>query len=107
MKPVPLLVSRCGSCTLRYLPRAGPCPRCGATKPLPLSIPPEGMVLAATELSSPAQGWPTPHRIALIELAESVRVLAIVEGDLPASGSRVEVVHVGEAYHAHLATAVP
>jgi len=65
------------------------------------------VVLAATELSSPAQGWPTPHRIALIEVAESVRVLAIVDGDLPVSGSRVEVVHEGEAYHAHLTATVP
>jgi uncharacterized OB-fold protein len=104
MSEVAILVSRCGACTLRYLPRAGPCPRCGATNPLPVSIPPFGAVLAATELSSPAQGWPTPHRIALVELAESVRVLAVVEGDLPAVTSRVEVLRDGETYRARKAS---
>lgn len=105
MNPLPLLVSRCDSCTLRYLPRAGPCPRCGASTPLPLSIPPFGIVLAATELTSPAQGWPNPHRIALIELAESVRVLAIVEGEMPTMGRAVVVVHEGETYRARLSPA--
>jgi uncharacterized OB-fold protein len=95
-----ILVSRCGECTLRYLPRAGPCPRCGASRPLPLSIPPYGVVLAATELTSPAQGWPTPHRIALVELAESVRVLAVVESELPVIGAPVEILHEGETYRA-------
>jgi uncharacterized OB-fold protein len=105
VRNVPLLVSRCGSCTLRYLPRAGPCPRCGATDPRPLSIPPNGIVLAATELSNPAEGWPAPHRIALVELAESVRVLAIVREALPANGSRVVVTHEGETYTASAAPA--
>jgi uncharacterized OB-fold protein len=93
-----LLVSRCGSCTLRYLPRAGPCPRCGAASPLPHAVPPVATVLAATELTNPAEGWPSPHRLALVELAESVRVLGIVEGALPGRGASVEVVHEGEIY---------
>jgi uncharacterized OB-fold protein len=105
VNPLPLLVSRCDSCTLRYLPRAGPCPRCGATMPLPLSIPPFGVVMAATELTSPAAGWTSPHRLALIELAESVRVLAVVDGDLPTNGASVAVTHEGETYRARLAPA--
>jgi uncharacterized OB-fold protein len=107
MNPPPLLVSRCDSCTLRYLPRAGPCPKCGATAPLPLSIPPFGIVVAATELTSPSHGWPNPHRIALIELAESVRVLAVWEGEIPASGSGAVVTHEGELYRAQLTPAAP
>ena len=94
----PILVSRCPSCTLRYLPRAGPCPKCGSTEVTPLAIPPQGRVLAATELSNPAAGWPTPHRIALLELAEAVRLLAIVEGELPSIGTVVDVVRDGETY---------
>ena len=93
-----LLVSRCPSCTLRYLPRSGPCPKCGSTEVAPLSLPPQGRVLAATELSSPAAGWPNPHRIALVELAEAVRLLAVVEGPLPETGSVVTVLRDGEAY---------
>jgi uncharacterized OB-fold protein len=101
--PRPLLLSRCGSCTLRYLPRTGPCPKCGTSNPIPFAVPPVGMVLAATELLHPAAGWPSPHRIALIEMAESVRVLAIVEGELPAIGRPVEIERDGETYRAHLA----
>ncbi len=93
-----LLVSRCGSCTVRYLPRAGPCPHCGASNPVPYPIPSEGVVLAATELLSPSQGWTAPHRLALVELAESVRVLAVVRGPLPEAGGRVAVTRDGEIY---------
>ncbi|MGA8665218.1 MAG: hypothetical protein WB809_09220 [Thermoplasmata archaeon] len=98
MSLAPILVSRCPSCTLRYLPRAGPCPKCGSSDVTPLALPPQGRVLAATELASPASGWPTPHRIALIELAEAVRLLAIVDGALPASGAVVPVVRDGDTY---------
>jgi uncharacterized OB-fold protein len=97
-----ILISRCAECTLRYLPRAGPCPRCGASRPLPVSIPPFGVVLAATELSNPAAGWTAPHRIALVEMAESVRVLAVVGGELPAIGTPVEVLHEGNSYRARV-----
>jgi uncharacterized OB-fold protein len=100
---VPILISRCGACTLRYVPRAGPCPRCGASVPVPDSVPPFGSILAATELANPALGWPTPHRIALVELAETIRVLAVVEAELPAIGSLVEVRRDGEGYRARVA----
>lgn len=93
-----LLISRCPSCTLRYLPRAGPCPKCGSFEVVPMSIPPQGTVLAATELANPAAGWPTPHRIALVEVAESVRLLAIVDGPVPAAGTLVTVNRDGETY---------
>ncbi len=94
-----LLVSRCPSCSLRYLPRTGPCPKCGASEAVPFSIPPKGTVLAATEITSPAAGWPAPHRLVLVELAQAVRVLCIGEGPLPAAGSGVEVVRDGDRYH--------
>ncbi|HTS32670.1 MAG TPA: hypothetical protein VMI55_01865 [Thermoplasmata archaeon] len=93
-----LLVSRCPSCTLRYLPRAGPCPKCGSMDAQPLSIPPKGAILAATELASSTAGGPSPHRIALVELAQAVRLLALVDGPLPALGSVVTVHRDGETY---------
>lgn len=95
-----LLVSRCPSCTLRYLPRLGPCPKCGSTEAKPLAIPPRGTVLAATELASPTAGWPSPHRIALVELAQAVRVLALVDGPLPALGAVMTVRRDGDTYRA-------
>jgi uncharacterized OB-fold protein len=99
----PLLLSRCESCSLRYLPREGPCPRCGAVRPAPLPVPPVGHVLAATELLSPAAGWPSPHRLALVEVAEAVRLLARVDGELPALGATVGVTKDGEAYRVVIA----
>ncbi len=93
-----LLVSRCPSCTLRYLPRAGPCPKCGSMEAQPLAIPPQGTVLAATELESPAAGWPPPHRIALVELAQAVRLLALVDGSLPPLGTVVTVRRDADTY---------
>ncbi|MCI4349415.1 MAG: hypothetical protein L3J93_04270 [Thermoplasmata archaeon] len=38
---------------------------------------------------APAAGWKAPHRLALVAAAEDVRILALVEGDLPEPGSVV------------------
>jgi uncharacterized OB-fold protein len=102
-----ILVSRCPSCTLRYLPRAGPCPKCGAMHATPFAVPPVGTVLARTELMSPATGWPSPHRLALVELAESVRVLTIVDGPLPDLGAVVGVQRDGEVYRSTMTSPHP
>ncbi len=93
-----VLVSRCTSCHGRFLPRAGPCPYCGSREVAPESLPPEGTVLAATELVNPSAGWPSPHRLVLVELAQSVRVLAIASGPLPAADEVVEIQRDGEVY---------
>jgi uncharacterized OB-fold protein len=98
MIPTPLLVvSRCGSCHARFLPRRGPCPKCGSSEIAPEPMAPEGEVLAATELSSPAPGWSNPHRLALVELADGVRVLAVA-ARLPEVGARVLVAAEGDHY---------
>jgi len=101
-----ILVSRCPSCTLRYLPRAGPCPKCGSMEAEPFAIPAVGTVLARTELVSPAAGWPSPHRLALVELAQAVRVLTIVDGPLPEAGAVVGVRRDGEIYRSSAAPSV-
>lgn len=93
-----LVVARCESCHGRFLPRPGPCPRCGSTAVTPQPIPPTGEILAATELLAPASGWPSPLRLALVGLSEEVRVLAQVEGPLPETGTFVTVEQVGERY---------
>jgi hypothetical protein len=95
---VPFEISRCDACQLRYLPTDGPCPKCGARKALALPVPALGTVLVATELLYPASGWTAPHRLALVEVAESVRLLAIVEGALPSSGDVVAVRKDGDVY---------
>lgn len=96
--PAPLLVSACANCHTRFLPRAGPCPKCGARSVSPHPIAPEGAVLAAVELENPAAGWPAPHRLVLLEMAEGVRLLAVAAAPLPGLGDRVRVVRDGEIY---------
>jgi uncharacterized OB-fold protein len=96
--PGTILVSRCESCHGRFLPREGPCPRCGSRSISPLGLPAFGVVVAAVELAAPAAPWPAPHRLALVELEESVRVLALVGGPLPHRGDRVGVVRDGGRY---------
>ncbi len=86
-----LVVVRCASCELPFLPPPGPCPRCGGA-PGPLAeIPNRGVVLAATELLSPAAGWSAPHRLGLVEAAEAIRILGVADGALPAPGQEVEI----------------
>jgi len=93
-------LSRCDSCEARFLPTEGSCPRCGSTSVRSYTAPSLGTVLAATEMTSPAEGWHAPHRLALVELAESVRLFAIVEGPLPSAGTVVAVRKDGEVYRA-------
>ncbi len=98
MIPTPmLLVSRCESCHSRFLPRPGPCPRCGSSAVRPQEIPPEGRVLAATELTAPAPGFPSPHRIALVEALDGIRFLAVADY-LPGLGAVVPIAREGDHY---------
>jgi uncharacterized OB-fold protein len=91
---------RCRSCKTRFLPTDGPCPKCGSSDCAPYVTSAVGKVLAATEMHYPASGWHAPHRLALIELSDAVRVLAIVEDALPVAGALVEVRHEGAVYRA-------
>jgi uncharacterized OB-fold protein len=93
-------LSRCRSCQARFLPSDGPCPRCGSSESQLYLSPALGRVLAATELVHPADGWEAPHRLALVELPEAVRLLAIVDGSLPSVGAVVAVRRDGEIYRA-------
>ena len=89
-------VLRCASCHVHFLPRPGLCPKCGSRSVRPELISPAGRVLAATELHGPPAEGAAPHRIALVELAGGVRVLAVAPGRLPALGETVEVAAVGD-----------
>jgi uncharacterized OB-fold protein len=93
-------LSRCETCRTRFLPTDGGCPRCGSTDIRSYTSPALGTVLASTEMSNPPTGWTAPHRIALIELPESVRLIAIVDGPLPAPGTLVSVRPDGPVYRA-------
>lgn len=93
-------LSRCEACSARFLPTDGSCPRCGSTDVRPYSSPVLGTVLAATELIYPAEGWHAPHRLALVELSESVRLFAILDGPLPATGDLVSVRRENSVYRA-------
>jgi uncharacterized OB-fold protein len=93
-----LEMSRCSSCHAEFLPRPGPCPRCGSLQIESVALPARGTVRAATELSAPATGWNAPHRLALVEIAEGIRVLCVVNGPLPSTGATVQVMQDGAIY---------
>jgi uncharacterized OB-fold protein len=95
-----LEMSRCTSCHAEFLPRPGPCPRCGSIQIEPIALPARGTVRASTELAVPASGWNAPHRLALVELAEGIRVLCVVAGPLPAPGTSVSIDRDGPFYRA-------
>jgi len=93
--------SRCEACRSRFLPTdGGACPRCGSTEVAPYRAPALGTVLAATELAYPSEGWQAPHRLALVEMPESVRLIAIVDGPLPSARALVSVRRDGAVYRA-------
>ncbi len=96
---------RCESCQGLYLPGNGPCPRCGSRTAMTVVVPSIGTVLAGTELMNPAPGWTTPHRIALVELSEAVRLLGVVDGPLPVIGDTVNVRREGPIYRLTVAPA--
>ncbi len=100
MSDVPIELSRCEGCRTRFLPTDGPCPRCGSSDVRSYPSPSLGTVLASTEMTNPPAGWAAPHRLALVELPESVRLIAIVEGPLPAPGTVVAVRLDGPVYRA-------
>ena len=96
--PPELVITRCESCHARFLPRPGPCPRCGATTVAVERIPPVGQVLASTEAAYPPAGWSTPHRLALVSASEDIRILALVEGELPRTGDLVGIERRSDHY---------
>lgn len=97
--PAELTLTRCGACGHASLPGDGPCPRCGSTDLRPFFVAPKGNVIASTELMSVAKGWTSPHRLALVEVPEGVRLLAIVDGELPLTGSQVSITLKNGLYH--------
>jgi uncharacterized OB-fold protein len=98
--PATLELSRCEACQARFLPTDGACPKCGSTDVHLHAAPALGAVLASTELTAPAEGWKSPHRLALVELPESVRLLAVIDGALPAAGDVVAVRKDHDIYRA-------
>ncbi len=96
----PLVLSRCGSCHAGFLPRPGPCPRCGSREIHLLPVSARGKVVAVTELLVPSTGWRAPHILAFVDCAEGIRLLVVISGSLPPSGSWVRIARDGELYRA-------
>ncbi len=105
---VPTLeLSRCEACHHRYVPTDGPCPKCGAARAQPYPVPDAGRVVAVTELAYPAPGWPAPHRLALLEVADGVRLLGVIDGPAPPVGAPVRVRLDGATYRVRADEASP
>jgi len=80
----------CPSCARVLPPGARCCPACGG----PLRAEARtgaGRVLAATELTAPAAGWTSPHRMVVFELDGGGEVLALSPDGSPAPGTRGRV----------------
>lgn len=95
-----LPLSRCTSCHAGFVPRPGPCPRCGSERIDSVELPAHGTVLAMTELSMPVSGWTAPHRLAMVEIAEGIRILCVVRGPMREPGDTVPVARDGAFYRA-------
>jgi uncharacterized OB-fold protein len=93
-----IVVNLCSRCGARGMPGPTRCSHCGAAEVRPARVPAVGTVLAATELLAPAAGWPSPHRLALVELEGAVRLLGVAEPNLPSVGARVRVRRDGDVY---------
>jgi len=65
---------------------------------VPMTIPAVGRVLASTEVVYPPKDWSSPHRLALIGASEDIRILAVVEGELPPAGVTVRLRRVEDRY---------
>ena len=81
----------CRNCARAFPPPAERCPVCGSVLALE-SREGSAQVVASTELLSPSEGWTSPHRLVLVELAGGGRLLAVAPGPLPAPGDPVRVV---------------
>jgi hypothetical protein len=99
-EPAPLVLGKCSTCHARFVPIDGPCPRCGSPATEPYPSPGIGKILAATSLEVPPPGWPAPHRLALVEVEDGVRLLVVPDAPLPEVGSLARVVADGPIYRA-------
>jgi uncharacterized OB-fold protein len=91
-------VVRCPACRGTFATPRSLCPRCGQRPLVPGHLPPEGVVIAATELSIPPAGFPAPHPLLLVELAEGTRVLATSSVPTPDVGATVRVHRAGAGF---------
>ena len=89
--PSAVPLGKCLACHARFAPGDGPCPKCGSASTERYPAPPVATTLAATVLEVPPPGWEKPHALALVELEDGVRLLALVDGPLPGAGELLEV----------------
>lgn len=86
-----LAAAACPACGATVAPRTGACPRCGAPGLVPTESVDTGRIVAVTALAVPPDGFPEGHAIALVELDGGLRLVAAVDGAVPAVGDRGRV----------------
>ncbi len=96
-------VQRCDACGLVLAVRDGPCPQCGSRERTRWTVSGTARLSAWTELSNPPEGFPRPHRLALVELAIGCPLLAVWDGEPPEGTDAVRVRWDGSVYRAHRA----
>ncbi|MGP4111574.1 Zn-ribbon domain-containing OB-fold protein [Streptomyces sp. 4N509B] len=86
-----LLASRCERCDNRAFPATDVCHVCGASGTTALHrIAPRGRVYSRTRIHAAPAEFPTPYRLAYVDLDDGPRVLGrLPEEDTPAIGEAV------------------
>lgn len=97
--PTSIELALCATCHHRFVPADGVCPRCASADVSRYRVDARATVLASTELVYPSSGWPTPHRLVLVEVAESVRLLAVADAPLPRPGEVVRLLRGDGPYY--------
>lgn len=75
-----LLGQRCGECGRGTVTAAAACPNCGARELSVVSLPREGEVHSETTVNVAPTGFEGPYTVAIVELAEGLRLTAHVRG---------------------------
>jgi len=88
-----LVCGHCHECSKHHFPAMGNCPHCGAAGPAETHLGPAATLWAWTTVAVAPPGYegPLPYDFGIVELAEGLRVVTVLEDCGPDSG-----VHFGD-----------
>ena len=102
-----LLVQKCKSCSKRRHPASPMCPHCNSLDWQAEALGPTGSVYSyIVHHQPPYPDYPSPHAVALVEMAPDIRILGPLVGCAPGDISigmqvRVEFEEAGDGFSLH------